>query len=244
MLDAVYTRAGAIRRRRRMWLSSGLGAAVVLVLGAAAVLAGGDGGSSHLRVAGPGATAVFAPVTTTTVPDTTTSIRAAETTTTRIGTGPATTARTSPSTATAPTTAPSTTSSTTATFLPPLPSCQPGDVVVTATPDRPTYPAGTTVNVLVAATNRSSRACQPVDPSLEIHDRTGATMVTSVIADAFTLGDPGRPQPSWDPGKTLSISMSWSGSCIPTPTCPPGTYSAVAVFGPFRSAAAPFTITA
>ncbi len=121
--------------------------------------------------------------------------------------------------------------------------CDPGDVVVTVTPDRPSYPVGATVNLLVAAQNRSSRPCRPMDPMLEIRDAAGTGLGGMGVADAFTMGIVGEPEPSWDSGETLSmtIPVSWlrCGEAA-NAFCPPGTYYATASFGPFRSAPTPF----
>lgn len=246
---AVQQRAAVIRRRRRAGLSAGVGAVAVLLV-AFALVRTGDDRASELRVVGDMVTTttsiVPVPTTVLVVPSTSTSVPVVPpppdaTSTTRPPTAvtspPPTTLRPTP-----PTTAVPPTTSTSTTVPPPLRMCQPGEVVVTATPDRPSYPAGATVKIVVAAQNRSSLPCQPLDPSLEFRDGAGAYLGGMGIADVFTMGSVGQPPPSWDPGETLSTSMGWPPYCG-GPGCPPGSYTVTAVFGPFRSAPAPFTLT-
>lgn len=238
LLAAVQSRADAIRRRRQRGaaLSGGLAVLVALVGVLTVLNRGGENRASKLQVAGTAASTTTAPaVTAPAEPTTTTPVVPA--------TAPPTTRRATTTTARSPatTTPPATTSPSTA--LPgPLRPCDPSNVVVTATPDRPSYPAGAAVNVEVAAQNRSSRACQPVDPQLEIRDGAGTVVGGSAVIDRFTMGVPGQPPPSWDPGETLAMSMPWGAYCSGTTRCPPGRYTATAIFGVFRSPPAAFSL--
>lgn len=244
LLDAVRQRAGAIRRARRTRLSAGLGGAVAVVLVAAALVRAGDDPSSELRVVGPASTTSTTAVAAET---TTTSAAPAETTTTTGVPAPApSTTRTTPPTteaAPAPTTtaAPATTSTTTAAVT--RVTCDAPEVVVTATPDRSAYPQGSTATVTAAALNRGSRVCFTYDPRLEFFNAAGAGVGGVAVADAFTMGRPGEPPPAWDPGETLSLPFQWPLRCGTGDPCPPGQYTVVATFGPFRSAPATFTVT-
>lgn len=94
----------------------------------------------------------------------------------------------------------------------------------------------------MAAQNRSSRACQPADPRMEIRDGSGNAIGGVGVADAFTMGIPGQPLPSWDPGETLAMSLTWPATCGSADRCPPGRYTVTARFGPFPSAPAAFTL--
>jgi hypothetical protein len=238
LFDAVRQRAGAIRRRRRAGMSASGGAMVAVLLLAFALLRTDDDGASELRVVG-GETTTSSPVppstTMATMPSTT--VPAPAPTTTRQTAAPTTRATVRTTTTVARTT--------TSTRPPPLRSCDPADVTVTATPDRATYPAGTTGSVLVAAANRSSRPCQPADPKVEFRNAAGAMVTVMSVTDIFSMGIEGQPPPSWDPGETLSVTMPLPGLyCDGTGAlCPAGNYTATAVFGPFRSPPAAFTIT-
>jgi hypothetical protein len=248
LLDVVRGRATRLRRQRRTRLSAGLCGLVALVVVAAALAREGDDRSSQLRVVGPipttattalATTIIVEPTTTTAslsdAPSTTTAVRATAPPTTRttLPAAPPTTAR--PTTTTVP--------STTTTEPPALTACDPADVVVTATPERSSYPKGTTVVVIAAAQNRGSRACTPFDPKVEFADSTGTGMGGVGVFDRFTMGWPGQPPPSWQPGETLSHPFEWPQWCGLGGDCAPGTYTATVSFGPFRSAPAPFTIT-
>jgi hypothetical protein len=243
---AVQERAAVIRRRRRAGISAGLGGVVAVLLLAFALVGSGEDRASELRVVGEETTTtsvvVVVPTTVAPLPSTTVPPPPVTTPATRRATVPSSTTPTTqrPTTSVAPTTVAPTTS----TIPPPLRSCDPGDVVVTATSERPSYPVGATVSIIVAAQNRSSRACQPLDPSLEFRNAAGVMLFGMGMADIFTMGIPGQPQPSWDPGETLSTTMPaplWCGDSHAP--CPPGTYSATAIFGPFRSPPATFSVT-
>lgn len=245
LLDAVRQRAGAIRRARRARLSAGLGGVVAVVLVAAALARAGDDPSSELRVVGPASTTSTTAVSTTAVAaeTTTTSTAPAETTTTTGVPAPSTTRTTPPTTAAPPapttTAAPATTTTAAATRV----TCDASEVVVTATPDRSAYPQGSTVTVTAAALNRGSRVCFTYDPRLEFFNAAGAGVGGVAVADAFTMSRPGEPPPAWDPGETLSLPFQWPQRCGAGEPCPPGQYTVVATFGPFRSAPATFTVT-
>ena len=247
LLAVVERRATVIRRNRRARLSAGLGGVAVVLLAATALARTGDDGDSELRVVGPVSTSV---VTSTTAPEllvTTTTLSPLPPPSsmrlppsTRPPTTRTTLARSPATTATPPTTS---LQATTTTEPPPLRACEPSDVVVTATPDRASYPRGTPVVVVLAAQNRSTRACQPVDPGIEFRDGAGNPVGGGAVADIFTMGVPGQPRPSWDPGETLSVPLDLPMYCANQAPCPPGPYTATAVFGPFRSAPAAFTLT-
>ena len=245
LLDAVRRRAGAIRRARRARLSAGLGGVVAVLLVAAALARAGDDPSSELRVVGPASTTSTTVVSATSVAaDATTTTAPAETTTTTVvpATVPPTT-RTTPPTTEAPTTtttAPPATTSTTAPVT--RVTCDASEVLVTATPDRSTYPQGSTVTVTAAALNRGSRVCFTHDPKLEFFNAAGAGVGGVAVADAFTMGGPNGPPPAWDPGETLSLPFQWPQRCGAGDPCPPGQYTVIATFGPFRSAPATFTV--
>jgi hypothetical protein len=236
----VQRRASTIRRRRRAGVSAGLGSVVAVLLVAFALARTGDDRASQLRVVGGGdttTTSVAPAPTTAFLPSTT--LPVAATTTTRPAAAVTSTTRTSlrPTTTKAPTT-------TSSTIPAPLRQCGPGEAVVTARPDQPSYPASTaSLMVHVSAQNRSSTACQPLDPAVEFRNPAGAVMFTVGLADVFTFGMPGQPQPSWDPGETLSTTMGAPFFTCNEAPCPPGTYSATAIFGPYRSPPAPFAIT-
>lgn len=237
VLAAAQSRADAIRRRRRRGaaLLGGLAVLVALVGVLAVLNRGGENRASKLQVAGTAATT--APTMTAPAPEPTTTTPAVP------ATAPPTTRRATTTTARSPaTTAPPATPSPSTALPGPLPPCDPSNVVVTATPDRASYPAGAAVNVTVAAQNRSSRACQPVDPQLEIRDGAGTAVGGSAVIDRFTMGVPGQPPPSWDPGETLAMSMPWGAYCSGTTRCPPGRYTATAIFGTFRSPPAAFSL--
>ena len=251
LLDAVRRRAGAIRRGRRARLSAGLGGVVAVLLVAAALVRGGDDPSSELRVVGPASTtstavAPTAPVAADTT--TTTTTAPAETTTTGVpATVPPTTRTTPPTTPTTEAPAPATTTTappaTTSTTAPVTRvTCDASEVLVTATPDRSTYPQGSTVTVTAAALNRGSRVCFTYDPKLEFFNAAGAGVGGVAVADAFTMGGPNGPPPAWDPGETLSLPFQWPQRCGAGDPCPPGQYTVIATFGPFRSAPATFTV--
>mgnify|MGYP006952609259 CR=1 FL=1 len=210
---------------------------VAVLLLAFALLRPEDDGPSELRVVGADTT------TSSPVPPSTTMATLPSTT---VPPPAPTTTRPAPSTTRATVRTTTTVArTTTSTRPPPLRSCDPADVIVTATPDRATYPAGTTVSVLVAAVNRSSRPCQPADPKVEFRNAAGAMVSGSSVTDIFTMGIEGQPLPSWDPGETLSVTLPWPGLyCDGTGAfCPAGNYTATAIFGPFRSPPATFTIT-
>ena len=243
LLDGVRQRAGAIRRGRRARVSAALGGVVAVLLVATALARAGDDAASELQVVGPPSTTTVTVVdTTAVVAMTTTSPPPPETTTTSgvRATVPPTTRTTPPSTAAPATTAPSTTS-TTAPVTPV--TCDASEVLVTATTDRSTYPRGETVTVTAAALNRGSRVCFTYDPKLDFFTAAGAGVGGVAIADAFTMGEPDEPQPTWDPGETLSLPFQWPQLCGAGEPCPPGQFTVVATFGPFRSAPAAFTIT-
>lgn len=241
LLEVVHRRATAIRRRRRAGASAGVGGMLAVLLLALALVRTGEDRASELQVIG-GETTASSPALT--------SITMAPLPSTTVPAPPATTITT-----TRPTVAPTTRATvrttttaarpTTSTIPPPLRTCDQADVVITATPDRASYPAGTTVNVVVAGVNRSSRPCQPADPRVEFRNAAGAQVSGMAVTDIFTMGIEGQPAPSWDPGETLSATMPLPGLyCGDTAAlCPPGNYTATAVFGPFRSPPAPFTIT-
>jgi len=237
----VQRRAAGIRRRRRAGVSAGLGSVVTVLLVAFALARSGDDRASQLRVVGGDETTttsvVEIPTTVAPLPSTTLPAAVA-TTTTAEATVPSTTRTTlRPTTTKAPTT-------TTSTIPAPLRQCVPGDVVVTATTDRPSYTAAAAaVLVAVAAQNRSTTACLPLDPAVEFRNPAGTVLFTVAIADAFTFGMPGQPPPSWDAGETLSTNMGTPFVACNEAPCPPGTYTATAIFGPFRSPPAAFTIT-
>lgn len=210
---------------------------VAVLLLAFALLRPEDDGPSELRVVGADTT------TSSPVPPSTTMATLPSTT---VPPPAPTTTRPAPSTTRATVRTTTTVArTTTSTRPPPLRSCDPADVIVTATPDRATYPAGTRGSVLVAAVNRSSRPCQPADPKVEFHNAAGAMVTMASVTDIFSMGIEGQPPPSWDPGETLSVTMPLPGLyCDGTGAlCPAGTYTATAVFGPFRSPPATFTIT-
>lgn len=246
LLAAVERRAAVIRRNRRARMSAGLGAVALVLLAATALARTGDDGDSELRVVGSVTTSVVASTTPELVATTTTVSPPPPPPSTRVppSTLPPTTrttlARSPATTASPPTTSPP---ATTTTEPPPLRACEPSDVVVTATPDRASYPPGTPVVVVLAAQNRSTRACQPVDPGIEFRDGAGNPVGGGAVTDIFTMGVPGQPRPSWDPGETLSVPMDLPMYCANQAPCPPGPYTATAVFGPFRSAPAAFTLT-
>ena len=102
---------------------------------------------------------------------------------------------------------------------------------------------GSTVTVTAAALNRGSRVCFTYDPKLEFFIAAGAGVGGVAVADAFTTSRPGEPPPAWDPGETLSLPFRWPQLCGAGSACPPGQYTVVATFGPFRSAPAAFTVT-
>lgn len=251
VLAAVRRRAGVIRRVRRARLSAALGGVVAVLLVATALARAGDDPSSKLEVVGPApSTSTTVASTTTVAAGTTTAPAPAPTTTAAPATVPATTRTTPPTTAAAPTTtAPTTTAPTTAapttTTTAPVTrvTCDASEVLVTATPDRSTYPVGSTVTVTAAALNRGSRVCFPYDPKLEFFNAAGAGVGGVAVADAFTMGGPNGPPPAWDPGETLSLPFQWPTRCGAGAPCPPGQYTVVATFGPFRSAPAPFSVT-
>ncbi|MDP1807819.1 MAG: hypothetical protein Q8K72_21760, partial [Acidimicrobiales bacterium] len=93
-----------------------------------------------------------------------------------------------------------------------------------------------------AALNQGLRVCFTHDPSLEFFDPAGAGLGGMAVADAFTMGRPGEPPPTWEPGETLLLPFDWAPPCDAGGACPPGRYTVVASFGPFRSAPASFTI--
>ena len=241
MLDVVRQRVGAIRRARRARFSAGC---VVTVLLTATVLArAGDDPSSELRVVGPASTASTTVLTTSTsvvttpVADETTTTTTVPTTRVQT-TVPLTTVGAIPPTTTPapPTTAPSTTT----TLADVRAACDSSEVVVTATPDRDIYTQGSPVTVTATALNRGLRVCLPHDPKLEFFNPAGAGVGGVAIADAFTMGRPGEPPPTWDPGETLSIPFKWPQLC--GGPCPSGQYTVIATFGTFRSAPASFII--
>lgn len=236
LLEAVRERAGAIRRARRARLSAAIGGVLALLVVATALARAGDDPSTKLEVAGP-VTTTTAPATTLTAQATTTTPAAVSTTIRVPTTVPPTTART-----TRP--EPTTTVPKTTTTAPDVRvACEASDVVVTATPDRSTYPQGAKVVVTAAAVNRGSRLCFPYDPSVQFFNAAGAGVGGGAVVDAFTMPVPGGPLPTWDPGEKLSMPFDWAQLCVEGGTCPPGRYTVVATFGPFRSAPAPFTIT-
>lgn len=236
LLETVRLRARAIRRARRARLSAAMGGVLAVLVAATALARAGDDPSTKLEVVGPvSTTATTTP--TTAAPTTTTTPTAAVSTTIRSPTTvPPTTART-----TRP--APTTTVPRTTTTAPDVRvACDASEVVVTATTDRSTYPQGAKVVVTAKALNRGSRPCFPHDPSLQIFNAAGVGLGGIGVADAFTMGSPGEPPPTWSPGETLSWPYEWSQPCGAGP-CPPGQYTVVASFGPFRSTPATFTIT-
>ena len=243
MLEAVRRRAGAIRRGRRTRVAAGLGGVVAVLLVTTALARAGDDPSSELRVVGPApSTSTTMASTTTVAAETTTTTAPAATTTAAPATVPATTRTVPPTTVAGPTTteAPATTSTTvTVTRV----TCDASEVLVTATPDRSTYPVGSTVTVTAAALNRGSRVCFTYDPKLEFFNAAGAGVGGVAVVDAFTMGGPNGPPPAWDPGETLSLPFQWPSRCGAGEPCPPGQYTVVATFGPLRSAPASFTVT-
>ena len=122
-------------------------------------------------------------------------------------------------------------------------NCTASETVVTATPDESSYPAGSIVDVLVEAQNRSSRACPPFDPRIEIRNSAGTTVGGAAVAGVFTRFVPGEPLPVWEPGETLSHYVGWYAVCLDGAPCPPGSYTATALVGNLRSAPATFFIT-
>jgi hypothetical protein len=243
LLDVVHRRASLIRRRRWARRTTVLGGVVAVIIAASVAARAGGDGPTKLQVVGPAPTTSADATTAPPLPSSTSTSTPLPPTVAPATTRSPTTRETAPAgpttTAARPTTvAPTTTPST---APPALRPCDPGDVVVTATPDRSSYPRGATVNVLAAGQNRSSRACQPLDPQLEIRDAAGNSLGGGGLADAFTMPSPSDPRPSWDPGETLSISLAWPLYCG-GPGCPPGSYTATVVFGPFRSPPAPFTV--
>lgn len=70
--------------------------------------------------------------------------------------------------------------------------------------------------------------------ALELLATTTTLSPSPPSSNVFTMGVPGQPRPSWDPGKTLSVPMDLPLYCGNQAPCPPGTYTATAVFGPFR----------
>ncbi len=105
--------------------------------------------------------------------------------------------------------------------------------------DRATYPRGQDVIVTATARNQSSRPCDPRDPSVEIRDTTGALTVRMGAVD-FT--DPPVP---WPPSGELTKPFAWNRTVCTDAGCQratPGTYTATAVFGEYRSGPAPFEI--
>jgi hypothetical protein len=198
--------------------------------------------SSQVDLLGPDSSTSTTVEATTVVPEpSTTTTSPAQTTTTRVGTTiPRTTVPTTPpTTPPAPTT---TVPSTTTTLRDGRVTCNASEVVVTATPERSTYPVGSNVKVTAAALNRGSRECFPYDPRIEFFNAAGASVGGAAVADAFTMGIEGERPPTWDPGETLSLPFAWPQACGAGSSCPAGQYTVVATFGPFRSAPAPFTI--
>ena len=243
LLDGVRRRAGAIRRARRARLSVGMGCVGALLLVAIALARTGDDPPSQLQVVGPDSPTSTAVVATTVVPEpSTTTISPAQTTTTRVGTTiPRTTVRTTP-----PTTRPApatTVRPTTTTVRDVRVTCDASEVVITATPERSTYPVGSKVMVTAAALNRGSRECFPYSPSMDFYNAAGASVGVATVTDAFTLGFDGEPPPTWSAGETLTLPFEWPQMCGSGIYCPAGQYTVVVTFGPFRSSPAPFTIT-
>jgi hypothetical protein len=249
LFEVVRERAAAIRRRRRAAVSAAVGGLAAVLIVAAGLARAGDDRASKLQVIGPEPTTSTSvvlptvtellPMPTSVVPAPTSTVR--RTTTTTVRATPRTTVAPRPTTTAAPAT------TTSSTVPAPLRQCDAADVVVTATPDRTTYAVGAPVSIVVAALNRSSRACQPVDPHVEFRTGAGAVLFSIHVADAFTFYVVGEPVPSWDPGETLSLPfrnviLHCGDGTQPTP-CPAGTYSATAVFGTFRSPPATFTLT-
>lgn len=121
-------------------------------------------------------------------------------------------------------------------------NCTASEALVTAAPDESSYPAGSIVDILVEAENRSSRPCPPFDPRVEIRS-AGTTVGGAAVAGVFTRFVPGEPLPVWEPGETLSHYVGWFAVCPDGAPCPPGSYTATALVGNLRSSPATFTIT-
>ena len=251
LLAVVKSRAARIRRRRVVSASAGAVACLVTVVLAVSALAGsGDGGASSLRVTGPGPSE---PATTLPEPSSTTLSTVPPAPSTSSSTPSsvvrpvplATTATTRPVTTTPTTTpAPTPTTTSTSTTVAPVVACAASEVVVTATPAKAVYASGDAVSATVSAQNRSTHPCVPVDPAYEIRDAAGKSLGGGAVADIFTFPPgPGQTPQPWNPGQTLSITVTWPQMCPPANgPCPPGTYTITATFGPYRSAPAPFTI--
>jgi hypothetical protein len=226
LFEEVQRRAGAIRRGRWTRLTAGLGTVVAVLAVATALARAGDDPSSEVQVVGPPPTTSTSIVVTTLPP-----------------LPPPTTTVPAPTTTRAPTTSttrrPATSTSTTAAV--PLRQCDAADVVATAEPERPSYARTERPTIVSTAVNRSSRPCEePADKGVEFFDSAGRPAGGIGVSISFSGEDPAGH--GWAPGETLR--STWPGflSCSDQP-CPPGTYTAVSTFGPFRSPPAAFTVT-
>jgi hypothetical protein len=118
-------------------------------------------------------------------------------------------------------------------------TCGASEVMVRATPDQMTYTRGEDVIVTASARNQGSRPCDPRDPSVEIRDEKGELAVRVGAAD-FTL-----PPVPWPPGGELEKPFTWNRTVCTDDGCrraTPGTYTATAAFGEYRSGPVTFTI--
>ena len=172
------TRAAMLSQDRRARLTTAIAAGVVLLSAVTALaIRADDDPRPALQVAGA-VTTTTSPATTTTGPE-----PQAVTTSPPTSTPPSSRVPTpaSPGTTRPPSTAPGPTPTTvtrpprpTIRTIPTTPgstpptvrNCTAAETVVTATPDESSYPAGSIVDVLVEAQNRSSRPCPPFDPRL------------------------------------------------------------------------------
>jgi hypothetical protein len=240
LFEVVQQRAAAIRRRRRAGLGGALGGLAAVVILAAGLARAGDDPSSALRVVGPPPSTTSTSIVVTTVlpppPLPTTTVVAPAPTTTR---APGTSTTRAPATST--TRRPATSTTSTVPEPPPLPQCDPADVVVTAAPEHPTYSMPGIVTFRATAVNRSSRPCQqPLSFRLEFFDSAGRFLGAVNTAGTPALGDVAGV--TWEPGEILTSNMGGPLDCSPQP-CPPGTYTGVFAFERFLSPPATFTIT-
>jgi hypothetical protein len=187
------------------------GALALVGLGVAASLGGGQSASKVHAVDRPAAT---------------TSTTAESTTTT---TTPPTTAAPSTTTSTRRTTTtrhPTTTTTTTATTVPAR-ACSASQIEVSVTTDRPSYLAAEAVHATAVLTNRSGRACSPIDyANWSTWDSAGHPIGYGMgEAIDYVAGA------TWAAGETRSFQFTWDQKCdtsdanCPTGVAPRGRYS-------------------
>jgi hypothetical protein len=137
-----------------------------------------------------------------------------------------------PITTTVTTTAAATTATTAVATTPPG-DCQPGELALTTTTDRPTYSAGQAVGLVTSAKNISGRTCNfqdyVCDDTISVADAQGTTVWTSTAPGTARCGVVAGHL--LKPGDAVNHPTSWDrrrctpGAC-PGPQVGAGTYTA------------------